>query len=327
MAKPEANTFFRDLQSKRDLEANRAMERFNSPLSPDDIQRVINRQSDKELEDHIQTVARKLVDLHESGRPGDVQIRSAQKVHDAHLEVLVSHSDIFSKQADPFRGNMDIVMDQYIQSDSVKKLVEFCYTGEIKVDYLSVLGVLKTAEKLQINIAIRLCRAFLARLLTPGNIIYTLEAAEQNNLVDLYDLSLHKLINSFYAVVSHKQFLKWDVGKVCFFLGHPDLKINSEFDVFKACFRWLDASRSQRMKHIIDIVSKVRLANMTAEELVQCAKYDPITNDNAAVREMISDANWAITLSEKERIWSRYTFLPRRMAPATGTVGMMDLTK
>lgn len=72
------------------------------------------------------------------------------------------------------------------------------------------------------------------------------------------------------------------------------MQINTEYDVFTSCFKWIDFSRPERLKYLRELMACVRFGQMSRGELVECARYDPSINENDEVRELIADANWYV---------------------------------
>lgn len=305
--------------------AERDIENFrNRPMTTDDIFKVVARVSNGFDEfdkyGHMDKVHTKIQDLYNDNQLLDVSIRCGNRNFGCHLEVLAAHSQLLRQANDPVRPRLEMIMDSDIPSSTLERFLSFCYFNQLEIDLNNVYGILRIATKFQVNIVARLCRAFLHRVLTAANVIYTLESAQQTGCEDLYNLAYAKVVMKFYEITDDRQFLQWDVGKVISYFGLPDLQLHTEFDVFKSCFKWIDADRLNRVKYMREVFQRVNFTHMTKEELVLCAKYDPLSNENGEIREMISDANWSLTMSEHERKWSQIVIPPVRPKPTVNDV-------
>lgn len=293
----------------------RTMDCFRSPIANGDLIRIVNCCSEEENDDHFQLVGQKLAERFDLTQKHDVCLVVKEKKFHCHYDALAAHSNIFSKATDPFRQTIQIIMEADIPAESVVKIIEFCYFGEFACDYTTVYGCCRTAAKLQITELVKLCRGFLHRLLTPANLSYTVELTEHSNVLDLFKVAFEKYINSFYAIIEDEQYLRWEVSRVIRFLALNEMRVNTEYDVFMAAFKWLDADRQNRLIHLTEVMRCARYGNMTIEELVRCGKFDPVVNDHPEVRQMIADATWMVSMSEAEKRESVYLFPLKRVKP------------
>ncbi|KAL4226494.1 hypothetical protein ACF0H5_014479 [Mactra antiquata] len=80
-----------------------------------------------------------------------------------------------------------------------------------------------------------------------------------------------------------------------------DIKASSEYEIFTVAVRWIIHDVQERIKHSIRIMSQIRFAQMSQEELFMCAETTSLVRGYDKFREMILVANWILTTVNEGR--------------------------
>ncbi|EDV37587.1 uncharacterized protein Dana_GF13524 [Drosophila ananassae] len=70
---------------------------------------------------------------------------------------------------------------------------------------------------------------------------------------------LQRIQGYFLTFVSCKEFLELSLESLCFILSSNEIAVNSETEVFYAAIRWLNHNWPERLKHVAEVLEKVRL--------------------------------------------------------------------
>ncbi|KAH8327144.1 hypothetical protein KR074_003912, partial [Drosophila pseudoananassae] len=88
------------------------------------------------------------------------------------------------------------------------------------------------------------------------------EVLHFKELKELHCPLLMRIQGFFLTFVSCKEFLQLEPESLCFMLSSNEIAVNSEAEVFYAAIRWLNHNWPFRLKHVTEVLEKVRLLRM-----------------------------------------------------------------
>ncbi|OQV17675.1 putative Ring canal kelch protein [Hypsibius exemplaris] len=231
----------------------------------------------------------------------------------AHRSVLVAHSEYFQKLLfDTGDKLMVDVPTDGIPTRGMAAIIDYMYTGELKINYENAVETLTTANILQMPQLTDRCSDFIGTLLADENLMTTLELAERTGVNPLYAEAYKRLARNFYVQTKMPGFLLWDIEKVCRLLSNDHIVIETEVHVFTSAMRWMQFKEAERRQHFKRLMDCVRWVYMTTEEVMKCVDQEPDLLKHSDIRILLIDANWYTTLQSYNFIWKDYIIpLPR----------------
>lgn len=194
----------------------------------------------------------------------------------AHRIVLSSGSRYFEAMfGSEFNENKEKVVRLHsIQFETLRKIVDFMYTGKIEIDQVDVQELLAAADMLQINDVVSCCAQFLCRELHPSNALGILRFAEAHNCKELAESSTGFINAHFPEVSEHVEILEVSQQMLTRLISSELIRVDSEFQVFTVAMRWITHEVGIRKRFVFDVLSNVRLSlippRLIENEIAQC---------------------------------------------------------
>ncbi|CAJ0946515.1 unnamed protein product, partial [Mesorhabditis belari] len=142
-----------------------------------------------------------------------------------------------------------------IEGRTLQQLINFCYSGEIKITETSVQSLLPAACLLQMSEIQDACCEFLEKNLDPTNCLGIRAFADTHScreLVRMADLYTQK---NFQEVTASDEFLQLLLDQLLSLISSDELNVGSEEQVYEAAIRWIRYDLPNRRQNL----SKVRL--------------------------------------------------------------------
>ncbi|XP_061594298.1 kelch-like protein 23 [Cololabis saira] len=141
--------------------------------------------------------------------------------------------------------------------ESFKVLVEYSKTSRLDLDRENVLGILETADFLQLERARLLCCKFLERELHLSNCLGMMAYAWQLGCTQLYAAARQVVLTHFSAISATEDFLSLSKETIADLLASDDLTIYKDDLALEATLRWV-AFDPKREEHFLELVELVR---------------------------------------------------------------------
>jgi hypothetical protein len=168
-----------------------------------------------------------------------------------------------------------------ISSNGLKLILDFIYTGELKLNLDNLNDLLSVITHLQVKDAFKLCEEYLYEILTLENCIDLL------NLVDIFSLEQVKtyiynyILKNFYKLTETNQ-IKFTHEQLAQILKSNKLKLYPEIKIFNLVCKWTSSNIIERFKHAASLFQLVRYQTMKAEEFIdQVSKHELILKLNS----------------------------------------------
>ncbi|XP_074491388.1 kelch-like protein 24 [Sebastes fasciatus] len=135
-------------------------------------------------------------------------------------------------------------------------LMEYSKTSNLDLDRENVLGILQTADFLQLERARLLCCKFLERELHLSNCLGMMAYAWQLGCTQLYTAARQVALTHFSAIVAEEDFLSLSKEAVADLLASDDLAIHKDDLALEATLRWVsfDSKREENFPELVQLV-------------------------------------------------------------------------
>lgn len=138
-----------------------------------------------------------------------------------------------------------------------RDLMEYSRTSKLTLNRGNVLGMLQTADFLQIDRARLLCCKFLERELHISNCLGMMAYSLQLGCTELYTAARQVALAHFPAVITEEDFLYLSKETMTDLLGSDDLAIPKDDLALEAILRWVSYD-PKREEHLVELSELVR---------------------------------------------------------------------
>ena len=209
----------------------------------------------------------------------------------AHRNVLSAASPFFCKllQSDMKENREGIVRFEEISGAVMKDVLEFIYTGTVKVTQENSEDLIAAANYLFIPGLKTVSGRFLERQMTKSNCISTFYFAEIYQCDELITNTRKFIHANFASVAEMEEFLNLEAKEVERWISSDEISVAVEADVFEIVLKWIERNKSERKASFEKLFGHVRLAFLSRDFL-----FDVVTNElvreNLHCLKLISDA-------------------------------------
>ena len=195
----------------------------------------------------------------------------------AHRAFLASVSDYFKAMlcGSMLESATDRVELKGINSCGFGALLQFLYTGRLKLNETIVQDVLTAASHLQIDSAIMLCAQFLEESLKLNNCVDVVQISEIYSLPRLHEKANDFIVANFSDLVKNGHHCRLTAAQLSSYLKSDELKCGTEFGLFNCIRQWLDYDREARLKQSAEMMQFVRFPLMLPSDITEISKSSP----------------------------------------------------
>lgn len=143
-------------------------------------------------------------------------------------------------------------------------LVDFCYSGEVKITSNNVEVLLRAASQYSFDEVRKLCMTFLERILLkkPIHCLHYYNVAHAYKFENLEKLALEMACKHFTGLKETDEFLSLDVVPLVNLLKNDNLNCADETIVLKTVMSWVRNDSVERQKHMPELLKNIRFVQM-----------------------------------------------------------------
>nr|CAB3259781.1 kelch-like protein 20 [Phallusia mammillata] len=224
----------------------------------------------------------------------DLVLESEGKQFKVHKSVLMLVSNYFRKMftIEMMEKYSGIVNIEGIPPDRLENLIEFIYSGKIKITEENMLDVLDDAEYTEIEVLKARCASFICLVISAENCLKLGAFAQRYNLNEVKVKTNQCIEDHMSAVVQHDDFAKLKFCEMSTLLEKR--KTNCEEAVFKGIVKWVNHDPLERGKLFEELFLKLDLTQLSVEFLAQ-VRSENLVNKRLACSNMLVDALFEIS--------------------------------
>lgn len=198
-----------------------------------------------------------------------------------------------------------------IDAIALENLVNFAYSGSIKIDSTNCQSIMIGASFLQLIRVRDACAKFLTERFQPHNVLGIRsfgDSMSHANLVAAAD----KFINKKFGDISNEEeFMQLPYPELVAIIQRDELNCASEEIIFDACMRWVKFNEADRSSLLPEVLSKVRLPLLSPQFLADSVATEELIRSSHKCRDLLDEAKDFHLMPERRELLSSYRTRPR----------------
>ena len=227
---------------------------------------------------HFNVPVKKFAQFREEGIFTDVKLSVGRTLFPAHRMVLAAYSDYFYAMFTNGmkESNQEVIelRDESMSSETLKQIIDYIYSGYLRINMENVFQVLAAADHLQVTSVLQECCDFLKRKVLQFELdvrwyCHICAIAEKYGLRELREAAESKMALNYQDICESKEFLTHISSEKLFsLLSRDDLTAPSETFVFKSVMQWIKHKKKERMAVAAKVIGAVRLGLVDMKVLI-----------------------------------------------------------
>ena len=189
----------------------------------------------------------------------DITVIAGKLSIKANRMVLACHSKYFENmfKTKTVEKHMQCVEIQDINSVAVKSIIDYFYTGSIKIDSENVISLLTASDYMQVDDVIGFCNEFLGSVVSPKNSIDVMKAA-RSHANGVFTKWVHQYISDYLGEVALTRDFKC-LSKLDFIacVTRGDNRQADEESKYQALILWIKYDEDMRKTVFAELFRKV----------------------------------------------------------------------
>ncbi|KAM9838027.1 kelch-like protein 11 [Aulostomus maculatus] len=174
--------------------------------------------------------------------------------------------------------------------DTVESVVQFMYTGEIRVTANNIQEVLELADRFLLVQLKIFCGEFLLKKLNLASCVSVHSLAHMYTLDQLAQGATEMIQRNFHKVIRNQEFYTLPFHLVRNWLSDSEITVDSEQELFEAVVKWVNENTEVRAKHFEELFKLLRLQQIVPTYLIRVLRKEPLVTNSAACQKLVSEA-------------------------------------
>ncbi|CAH8472864.1 unnamed protein product [Schistosoma haematobium] len=247
---------------------------------------------DEGMDYYSVTAFRKMNAFRKEGQLCDVVIKAEGREFLAHRVVLAASSDYFdamfsSGMAESAQLEVEL---KSITPEIMDTLLDYVYTGQVRVSMANVQDLLPAASLVQMEGVKVACSNFLLTEVDSTNVLGIRRFAELHNCVELEKFTRNFAACNFESVVDSEEFVCLTPEELLDLITREDLHIDNEESVYNAVMRWVYHQPIERVANLPSLLRNIRLSVMSVRFLTDVVDKDRLIRQSLECRDLVDDA-------------------------------------
>lgn len=198
-----------------------------------------------------------------------------------------------------------------IDSIALEHLINYAYSGSIKIDITNCQSIMIGASFLQLHRVRDACAKFLTDRFHPHNVLGIRNFGDSLSHANLVT-SADKYINKKFADISNEEeFMQLTFPDLVSIIQRDELNCATEEVIFEAVMRWVKYNEVERAKLLPEVLSKVRLPLLSPQFLADCVATEELIKSSHQCRDLLDEAKDFHLMPERRELLSSYRTRPR----------------
>ncbi|KAL7645652.1 UNVERIFIED_CONTAM: hypothetical protein RMT77_004038 [Armadillidium vulgare] len=252
-------------------------------------------------------------EIRRRGKLCDVTLKVSDQCFTAHRIVLAAVIPYFNAMFthDMAESKQKEITMQGIDPSALEALINFAYSGKIKIDSENVQSLLVGSSFLQLTEVREACGDFLKRRLHPHNVLGVRGFADTLSCWSLVE-ACNRYLNKHFVEVSHSdEFLNLPFSEIRDIICRDELNVQSEENVFEAVMTWVKKDLEVRSFHLPELLAKVRMPLLTPQYLTDKVATESLIKSSHECRDLLDEAKDYHLMPERRLLLQSFRTQPR----------------
>jgi hypothetical protein len=268
------------------------------PALPRELERLMDKYHDVPLSKlmHFNETGAYLRESFMNNNICDIHVFVGNETYPAHRIVLASFSpylaSVLKTNNQQRHEEPKDIRISGVSEQSVKILLNYIYTGELRMEAVIIPDLLKLADKFEVPVVRQKCLNHVD-VMTDDELVALLQIMKDTNDVESCNRIMRGISSKFMRVKDCKTFLLLDIDTLCIILTQGALILRSEMDVFRSGLNWLhNVDENERCNYLDRVMGCVRFPLMNQAELYECVDRCDLLRSSSSCMQRIHEANW-----------------------------------
>uniref|UniRef100_A0AAX7SI17 BTB domain-containing protein n=1 Tax=Astatotilapia calliptera TaxID=8154 RepID=A0AAX7SI17_ASTCA len=174
--------------------------------------------------------------------------------------------------------------------ETVESVIQYMYTGEIRVSTCNVHEVLELADRFLLLQLKDFCGEFLKKKLSLTNCVAVHSLAHMYTLDQLALRAADMIRRNFHKVIQDEEFYTLPFHLVRDWLSDAEITVDSEEVLFEAVVKWVQKNPEERSRYFEELFRLLRLPQIKPTYLTRVVKNERLVASNEACLRLVSEA-------------------------------------
>ncbi|XP_038078750.1 kelch-like protein 29 [Patiria miniata] len=246
-----------------------------------------------------------------------------------HRCVLAASSPYFDKALTELEEDRDWLCLDHLKPFALKAVLEFIYSGKIKLCEATAASVLSAACILDYHNIVDLCCSYISGLIRPGNCLGIFKLSQEHGCSELQRTAWQFALDSAEDVFGQVEFLDLSVDHLVELISDEGLNVEIEDVVYEAVLRWVENDMSNRAPDLWNILQYVQLPLLSNRLFSSSLESHPLIINCEKCRQLVKEARNLRDLALKGKDTHSESLKPRpsMMKDVLVVVGGMETSR
>lgn len=241
----------------------------------------------------------------------------------AHRNVLAASSPyfraMFTSQMREQIDNKPIILEN-ISGDVMEELLNFIYTGGIKITPFNVKDLVSAANYLLMSSLKDACVAFMKSMLNPSNCLGIKTTANMYDCEELTRTANHYCYENFVAVSQTDEFKRLTAEHLEKFISSDKTRVEREEQMFEALLTWVKHDVGQRRNKFAELCQHIRFPLMSPYYLADHVETEHIVLNTPQCTSLLLEAKNYYMLPDRRYLIKSSRTKPRHSMGLTTVI-------
>ena len=233
----------------------------------------------------------------------------------AHRTVLAASSPyfraMFTSQMREQVENKPIVLEN-IAGDVMEDLLNFIYTGVIKITPFNVKDLVSASNYLLMTSLKEVCVSFMKSILNPSNCLGIETAANTYDCNELRRMAHQYCYENFVAVAQTDEFKRLPLDQLEMLLSSEETQVEREEQIFEALLTWLKHDFPKRKDKFGKLSQFIRFPQMSPYYLADHVETEEIVQSTPECTALLLEAKNYFMLPDRRHLMKNSRSRPRK---------------
>lgn len=213
------------------------------------------------------------------GKFCDIVLHVENESFPAHRSILAASSPYFESILKNHRVTKEELTVKWKNSESFKVMLDYMYSGNVKIDESNIQEVLRLADHFLMNKLKNYCENYLEKFVSPDNFFFTKEIAEKYSLTKLQDALTTFFGKNVVQLLQQPQVLEMTFKKFETFLSQPSCAVSAS-NLLNCIANWVKQDIPGRSQHLSALLQVIEFKGKDSRQIMNHIDHETLYQEN-----------------------------------------------